>query len=471
MKTATLSKHFITAVITFIMAGFLLTAKGQDDVVRETRDLPAFNQIDIGGAFEAAVTFGEPQKVEVEATKKVIGDIATTVSDGKFTASAKGIRSRTPLRLYITVPELNKISVSCAAELEGTNTLATEMLEINASGAADAKLSLDVKTLSTQVSGASTLTLSGKANNHSTNVSGAGSLKASKLTTDNTDANVSGAGTARVTADQLTGKTSGAGEIKSDTPLSVAGDTETKKSRKKERKFNGHWAGVDIGFNGYVTPDFDMNFTREYEYMDLQMEKSIAVNINFLEQNIPFTKNQKFGMVTGLGLSFNDYRFLHPTTRLSMDGPALEGYRDTLISIRKSKLSVMYLTLPVLLEFQTAPIYQKNGFHINTGIVIGARLSSHTKKYYNELNKEFNITQYNPETGQYDVVYTAISPESPKAHVYGDWFLQPFKFDASVRIGWNFFNLWANYSLNTMFRKDKGPELYPWSAGITLVCF
>ena len=463
-----ITRYFFIALTIFILVGFLTPAAGQDDVVRDTRELPAFNRIDIGGAFEAAVTFGEPQKVEVEATKKVIGDITTTVSDGKFTASAKGIRSRTPLRLYITVPELEKISVSGAAELEGTNTLITEMLEINASGASDAKLSLDVKTLSTQVSGASTLTLTGKADNHSTNVSGAATLKAGNLATANTDANVSGAGTARVTADQLTGKTSGAGEIKSDTPLSAVDKTETKKSCRKERKFNGHWAGVDIGFNGYVNPDFNMNFPREYEYMDLQMEKSIAVNINFLEQNIPFTKNQKFGMVTGLGLSFNDYRFLHPT-RLSMDGPVLEGYRDEGISIRKSKLSVMYLTLPVLFEFQTAPIYHKKGFHINTGIVIGARLSSHTKKYYNELNKEFDVTQYNH--GQYDVVYTAISPESPKAHVYGDWFLQPFKFDASVRIGWNFFNLWANYSLNTMFRKDKGPELYPWSAGITLVCF
>jgi hypothetical protein len=87
------------------------------------------------------------------------------------------------------------------------------------------------------------------------------------------------------------------------------------------------------------------------------------------------------------------------------------------------------------------------------------------------LNTGFEVTQYNSETDQYEVVYTAISPDDPKAHHYGDWFLQPFKFEATARIGWNFLNFWANYSLNTMFRKDKGPELYPWSAGITLVCF
>jgi hypothetical protein len=200
------------------------------------------------------------------------------------------------------------------------------------------------------------------------------------------------------------------------------------------------------------------------------MEKSIAVNLNFFEQNIPLSKNQKWGIVTGLGLGFNNYRFLRPT-RLSMDSSSLIGYLDEDISIRKSKLTAMYLSLPVLFEFQTAPIYHKNGFHINAGVVISARLSSHTKKYYDELNSEFNVTQYNPETGKYEVVYTATSPNDPKEHYYGDWFLQPFKFEATARIGWNFLNFWATYSLNTMFREGKGPELYPWSAGISLICF
>jgi hypothetical protein len=175
-------------------------------------------------------------------------------------------------------------------------------------------------------------------------------------------------------------------------------------------------------------------------------------------------------MLTGLGLTFNDYKFLRPT-RLSMDSSALVGFVDQDINIRKSKLSAMYLSLPVLFEFQTAPSYRKNGFHINIGMIVSARLSSHTKKYYDELNKEFNVTLYNPETGQYDVVYTALSPNDPKEHHYGDWFLQPFKFEATARIGWNFLNFWANYSINSMFREGKGPELYPWSAGITLVSF
>jgi len=412
-----------TFVLSFFWMVFLLNTAvlGQNEIIRETRDLPAFDQIDVGGAFEVSLTIGEPQKVEVETRQKAIGQIITEVKGNKLIISSNRIGSNTPLNLYITVPALSRLEAHGAAEVNGENIIKADMLSIEVSGAGE-------------------------------------------INSDTTYIHVPGTGVVITEGDDSVKVKVG------NRVIIINEDGEVRTKRCKEPKFNGHWAGVDIGFNGYVNPDFNMNFPKEYEYMDLRMEKSIAVNLNFLEQNIPFSKNQKWGMVTGLGLSFNDYRFMRPT-RLSMDSSQLIGYLDQDISIRKSKLSVMYLTLPVLFEFQTAPIYHKNGFHINVGMVIGARLSSHTKKYYNELNSEFHITQYNPETGVYDDVFIAFSPNDPKEHHYGDWFLQPFKFDATARIGWNFLNFWANYSLNTMFRKGKGPELYPWSAGITLVCF
>jgi len=508
-----------TFVLTIFCTIFLLNISvfGQNEIIRETRDLPAFDQIDAGGAFEVSITIGEPQKVEVEAKQKEIGKIKTEVKDGKLVVSSDRINSNTPLNLFITVPALTRVIAHGAAEINGENTIKADMLSIEVSGAAEVDLELDAITLRTEISGAADVELSGKAQQHSVIASGAATLDAEDLLTVTTDADVSGAATANINAEKVTGKTSGAGEINSDekgwdndesgevvvktdedsdtTYIHIPGtgvviqegddsvkvqignrvivideDGEVVTRHCHEPKFNGHWAGVDIGFNGYVNKDFNMNFPKEYEYMDLRMEKSVAVNLNFLEQNIPLSKNQKWGIVTGLGLTFNDYRFMRPT-RLSMDSSQLNGYLAQDISIRKSKISAYYLSLPVLFEFQTAPIYHKNGFHINMGVLISARLSSHTKVYYNELNTEFNITQYNPETGQYEVVYTAISPNDPKEHHYGDWFLQPFKFEATARIGWNFLNFWANYSLNTMFRKDKGPEVYPWSAGITLVAF
>lgn len=522
MKKNSITHALLVLSLFWMISLFPSALYAQKEIVRETRSLPAFEQIEIGGAFEVRITAGSPQTVEVESRQKDIGKIAAEVKENKLVVSAKGITGNSALNIYITTPALTRIEAHGAADLRGMNALKADMLSLEASGAASVDLIVDVATLSTEVSGAADVHLTGQAGTHSARVSGAGSLEASELLTVNTDADVSGAATAHVNAENLTGQTSGAGEIYSqDTKRSKSGgeqiwidvddesdttyvhvpgtgivvsekedsvtvkignrvivvdeDGEIRTRHHKWPKFNGHWAGFDIGFNGYITPYFNMDFEKQYEYLDLRMEKSIATSLNFFEQNIPLAKNQKWGIITGLGLGFNDYRFMRPT-RLSMDSSSLKGYLYEDISIRKSKLSAIYLSLPVLFEFQTAPAYHKNGFHINLGVLISARLSSHTKVYYNELNTDFSLEEYipdpvNPDQGNYEVVFTGVSPNDPKEHHYGDWFLQPFKFEATARIGWNFLNFWTNFSMNTMFRKDRGPELYPWSAGITLVCF
>lgn len=81
--------------------------------------------------------------------------------------------------------------------------------------------------------------------------------------------------------------------------------------RSKTPKFNGHWGGVDLGLNGFFLPDFKTSLPKDLEYFNLRTTKSVVVNVNFYEQNIAFTKNKKLGMVTGLGLSWNNYRFMN----------------------------------------------------------------------------------------------------------------------------------------------------------------
>jgi len=290
---------------TFILSCFWVilmlnnSVMGQNEVIREARDLPAFDQIDVGGAFEVTLTIGEPQKVEVEARQKVIGQINTEVKDSKLVISSNRISGNTPLNLYITMPSLSRLEVHGAAEVKGENIIRADMLTIEVSGAASADLNLEVNTLRSEVSGAATLDLSGNAQQHSTNVSGAATLDARDLVTISIDADVSGAGTANVNAKDVTGKTSGAGEIYSNeesweeidsdqiivdvdedgdtTYIHVPGlgvevtesddsvkvrvgsrvivideDGDVITRRCKEPKFNGHWAGVDLGFNGYV---------------------------------------------------------------------------------------------------------------------------------------------------------------------------------------------------------------------------
>jgi len=53
---------------------------------------------------------------------------------------------------------------------------------------------------------------------------------------------------------------------------------------------------------------------------------------------------------------------------------------------------------------------------------------------------------------------------------YHSYFLNPFAYSAQARIGYNKLGFYFEYQLSELFKKDKGPSLYPWAAGLSF-CF
>ena len=522
-----MKRNTLLILVLAVVLGTNLVAQeaGNKKVVVETRDLPAFRSIEAGGALNIFIQLAGEQEVRVETDENLQEKVKTWVEDETLYIKSSTIKNPTKLNAYIKMTGMEKIEASGATEVKSDAIITTDALNIVASGATSMTMDLDVQELDTRVSGAADVTLSGRADTHHLDVSGAGSLKAKSLVTRKSVYKVSGAADAKLNVtDELVGEKKGVAEVTytgnpkttitstgkkeddwkytvysdnyydsvkvrvggirvevyegDDSVRVIVGDRELRVDdegnvrfrRNKVPKFNGHWAGFEMGLNGFLNTDWNQSFPKDYEYMDLRMTKSVAVNVNFFEQNVALAKNQKWGMVTGLGLEWHNYRF-SKDTRLNGDSSELIGYIDRNISIRKSKLTTLHLTVPVLFEFQTNSRHKKNSFHVGTGVVIGARLSSHTKKYYNERNKEFEVTRYNPASGQYETEFNATSPDYSKAKDFDDFHMQPFKFDATVRIGWGFVNLFATYSINQMFKKDKGPELYPWTIGITFINF
>ncbi|MBN2175877.1 MAG: DUF2807 domain-containing protein [Bacteroidales bacterium] len=498
---------------------------GNKNVVTEERELPAFHGIDAGGSITVYIEMGESQSVKIETDENLLDNVSTQVKDEVLVIKTNLMKDPTKLNAYIKVPGLDFLKASGATDIKGKSTLQADNFKIIASGATSAELNLEVQYLESDISGAADVILTGSANTHVLDTSGAGSLDAGGMVTSKTRYSVSGASDVSLNAtEELNGYKKGAAEVSyvgnpktmittgkdrsgdnnysaysrnyndsvkvkvgninvevyegddsvtvrvGNRELHIDDEGNVRFSKSTRHKFNGHWAGFDLGMNGFVNPEFNMSFPPEDEYLDLRMTKSISAHINFFEQNVAFSKNQKWGMVTGLGLSWNNYRF-DRNTRLEPDSSYLIGYLDQNIAIRKSKLNAFYGNIPLIFEFQTNSHHKKNSFHIGIGMVANVRLSSHTKKYYDERNKEFEVTQYNPETNKYETVYMATSPDYSKTKDFDDFHMQPFKFDGTIRIGWGFINLFANYSVNQMFKKDKGPELYPWEAGITLANF
>ncbi len=232
------------------------------------------------------------------------------------------------------------------------------------------------------------------------------------------------------------------------------------------KKFNGHWAGIDLGFNGYVNKDFNMNLPANARFLDLNTARSLEFTFNPFELNLNLAKNH-LGLVSGLGLTINNYFFEDKGFYFVSDEPVINAYRITDrdgvgVSLNKSKMTVVWITLPVLLEYQTNPGMRWNSFHITGGAIVGARVGQYTKQYYPGINTTYYLSdQYGNSVGTF-------SSDKYKTKDHGQFHLNPFKVDATLRIGWSFLNFWGTYSLTTLFKDKQGPELYPYSVGITL---
>lgn len=491
---------------------------GDGNVSSETYETGKITSIQASGNFQVTVIQSDETGVFVETDQNLFDHIEVKEVNGVLSLSTQHVRSSTVLKAIVTTASLQSVDASGASSISSSTSFQGDKISLKASGSGSLDFVVDVDELVTNLSGAAKLTIKGYASHHKATLSGASKMQAGELKTAKTNVKGSGASEAKVWAeDALYLDTSGVAKVTYDkTPASLEKNEEivsvnqgrssrnsdtvsvnvgsvkvkviendstkiivgnrtivvddhgnVNVRRVKKHRFNGHWAGFELGLNGLLTPDFNMSYPKGQEYLDLRMEKSINVNLNFYEQNIKFNKSGTFGMFSGLGLSWNNYRFSN-AVMVTGDSASFQGYFMEGVSVRKSKLTNLYLTLPVFFEVQTKSAKNKEKMHFAAGVVVGWRVRTHTKIYYNDANTLFNLRD--PETGNL-LPYSLQSPANSNRNIvkdYDSFHMRPFKLDAGIRAGWGIVNLYANYSLTSLFIKDKGPELYPFSVGIAL---
>ncbi|HEX7492718.1 MAG TPA: hypothetical protein VF346_00730 [Bacteroidales bacterium] len=215
-------------------------------------------------------------------------------------------------------------------------------------------------------------------------------------------------------------------------------DMDNDHARRKNR-FRGHWTGIELGFNNYLTSQNSLVLPADIDYMTLHSGKSMNFNINFSQLSLGLTRH--IGFVTGLGLNWNNYRFDGNNNIIKgIDGIIEE--LDPGSNLDKSKLATLFLTLPVLLEIQL-PI-ENNHLSVAAGPIGAVKLGSHTKMVF--------------ENGQ-------------KVKSGGDFSLNMLRYGATARVGYGNFHLYGTYYLTPLFQTGKGPagiDLYPFEIGMAL---
>ena len=218
-------------------------------------------------------------------------------------------------------------------------------------------------------------------------------------------------------------------------------DDDRDSKRHRRHRFTPHWSAFEFGLNNYVTSDYSTTLPAAVNFMDLNTGKSYNFNINFAQLGIGFTR--RVGLVTGVGLEFNNYRFDGNNNIMKDDQGNIIEYDADIdgITLDKSKLSTTYFVVPALLEIQV-PVSRSKTLNFAGGVIGGAKIGSRTKMVYYEDGKQ-------------------------KIKENNDYSLNILRYGPTVRIGYESFQIYATYYMNGLFQDGKGPELYPVQVGLS----
>jgi len=507
-------KFLFMLISLLIAAGFSaqsrsLPEEGNGNVIKEVRDnLSAFTEVEAGGVFDILLIQGENYVVTIETDENLMSKVKTTVKDKRLELEAANVDKATKLYVIIESPEYTGVFFNGACNAETQGTLKAKNIVVELSGATEAVLAIDAeKMIEAVISGASDAEISGSAETFNAIISGAANLEAGEMIANKASVVASGVSNATVFAVEKgdavisgvsdvefiesgtaiynivrEGQATKDGKYKVGAPgVSVTTDDESVSvdvgdievdvrdgestrvriggrevvvdedgnvdiSKVKKTRFDGHWGGIHLGVNGFMTSDNTIGVPAGSEYLEPRYQRSFQFNLNLYEQNINLIRN-KLGLVTGIGFQWNNY-FMSNNVFFRGDSSMVYGIAEdndlTGRTYEKSKLVVSYLSVPLLMEYQTNKYSRSDSFHLTAGMIMGVQLRAHTKNVFYDNGKN-------------------------KAKGWEDYNLSPFRWDAYAGIGWGKVNLFASYALNAMFKENKGPEVYPFTVGITLL--
>ena len=482
MKTISLFSAMIISLASFAQTDGL-----------QKKNLEPFNKLIVSG--DVKVYLKQSAENYISATPENFSMMSQQVSDNSLLISG-GVD-----QVYVGTQNLSEIILNGTSDVYSTDTLRGESLKVLMSGAANGNILFIGKNAEVSLSGTSDLKLAGSAGNLEARVTGAGDLQAGRFNIMDANVLVSGTGDAKVAASnkisgavsgagtlyhigtpkEITATVSGTGEIKKANSIAIDGSDTTRislgnkeiiilekelenaaneigddikngfkdgnddKKKKKKDKPNSIWSGFELGINGWLNSDNSLNMDSVNSNFGLNYGKSIAVNFNLWEVNAKIIKNNVF-VTTGLGAEINNYRF-DRNIKMSNVNDTLNLVNEGDVKYIKSKFTIGYLNAPLYLTFATKPIKKGKRLFISPGVTGGWRFTSYNKRK------------------------VEVDGDESKSRNKDDFNLNPFRVNASLRIGYGDFVLFANYALTDLFQRGKGPDITPFSVGVRVVGF
>ena len=191
---------------------------GSGTIVRETREVRDFDEINLGGSGEVHMTQTGEESLAIEADDNILPLLTTEVRGRRLelgTQRGVNFTLHRSVHYYITVKSLRGLIISGSGKLD-TAALSTDALAVSISGSGKVEATaLAAESLDVSITGSGSIALAGQAARLNLHISGAGSYDAPDLTTGTARIHVSGSGSANLTvADALEVRISGSGSVR-----------------------------------------------------------------------------------------------------------------------------------------------------------------------------------------------------------------------------------------------------------------
>ncbi len=207
---------------------------------------------------------------------------------------------------------------------------------------------------------------------------------------------------------------------------------------------NRVWQGFEIGFTGVsYFESFNTDIPPGMQFFDPIESNSINWSINPFELDVRIA-NEYVKFSTGLGYTAKNFSLANNYLLTKGSDGVTSGYQDSTRTLTRNRFRTGYITVPAMLFFNTDKDPSK-AFRIGAGVVAGVKIfEAYRLKHWDNGHK--TREKYN-----------------------GGYNANPFLLDMRAVVGYGSVNLYATYSMQSLFNKDFGPQVYPFTIGIAFV--
>jgi len=177
---------------------------GSGKIISKNYELSDFKKIEILGKGNLFIKESEDYSVRIRAEDNIINLLEPRIEKDALIIGERRLLfyNKFPIDIYISVPEVEKISLSGSGNIKGENKITESELEIFVSGTSDIDLDVDVDKLRTSISGAGDAYYTGTAKEHRISIAGSGKVFGFDLNTEKTEVFIGGSGAVEVLANE-----------------------------------------------------------------------------------------------------------------------------------------------------------------------------------------------------------------------------------------------------------------------------